>query len=307
MNKHAGLTQLVNKNRRFTLVVHPDPDGDCLGSAAALGMYLLGEGKQAVVYSPDGVEDPRFTDLFDGLQLTTIPPKNPGAVIVVDVGSPEKLLGYRPRDIDLLIDHHHSNELATTAKATVYDPQAAATALILARLIPANKITPQIAEALYTGIHQDTGGFQNSSTSPEVFEAIGRLVRLGGLDVQKLNYRLDSLDKKLLPGITAALKTVESSNGIVRAVIPPGPDAYDIGTETGRILGRLKNTQLVIIMTPKNGNTRAFMLSPGGLVNVRRLMQRLNDDTGHDGAGSYTHPGGPDKCYLHILATLAGE
>jgi phosphoesterase RecJ-like protein len=77
------------------------------------------------------------------------------------------------------IDHHLSN--AHGAAENIVDQAAAATAEIIAGIafdldLPVDAIA---AKALYAGIITDTGQFRYASTTPRVFELVGRLLACG--------------------------------------------------------------------------------------------------------------------------------
>ena len=93
---------------RFCILTHRRPDGDTLGSAAALCRGLRKLGKTAAVLENPDMTD-RFAPLLDG--LTTAAPGPKDTLISVDVAAPRMLPAafepYLPR-IALRIDHHAS-------------------------------------------------------------------------------------------------------------------------------------------------------------------------------------------------------
>jgi phosphoesterase RecJ-like protein len=93
--------------------------------------------------------------------------------------------GYHPPDI--VIDHHSSNE--AFGELNLIDPQAAATASVLARYMRIwdLTITAPIAANLLTGLVTDTLGFRTSNTTPEVLRQAADLIELGA-DMTRLYY-----------------------------------------------------------------------------------------------------------------------
>ena len=119
---------LLDRNG-FAIVTHRRPDGDTLGSAAALCRGLRSIGKSAhILYNPEVTV--KYAHLLDGISK---PAAQPGDVIIsVDVASPgmlpeafAHLLGH----IDLRIDHHRSSDSFTDFE--LVDPQAAACGQII--------------------------------------------------------------------------------------------------------------------------------------------------------------------------------
>ena len=71
--------------KECTILMHRRPDGDTVGSAAALGMALKKLGKQ-VQYACDDVITPRYADLLGGDSHFETPR---GTLIAVDIASVE--------------------------------------------------------------------------------------------------------------------------------------------------------------------------------------------------------------------------
>lgn len=154
----------------FTIVTHRRPDGDTLGSAAALCRGLRSIGKSAfILHNPEVTQ--KYAHLLEGLSKPAVQPGD--VVISVDVASPgmlpeafSHLLGH----IDLRIDHHRSSESFTVFE--LVDPSAAACGQIIYDVLMEMGIhldTP-MANALYTAISTDTGCFRYANTQSHTFE-----------------------------------------------------------------------------------------------------------------------------------------
>ncbi|HEY6097535.1 MAG TPA: DHHA1 domain-containing protein, partial [Candidatus Deferrimicrobium sp.] len=103
--------------------------------------------------------------------------------VVVDCGSPERT-GRVARELvkcPLLvnIDHHRTN--GDLGELSLVDPDAAATGLLIHRVLSAMKyeIGLDVATNLYVAVLTDTGSFHYGSSSPEAFEVAGDMVRRG--------------------------------------------------------------------------------------------------------------------------------
>lgn len=75
------------------------------------------------------------------------------------------------------IDHHISNEAFAEHNYIVAD--ASSTSELVYNLLDKEKITREIAEALYVGIVHDTGVFQYSCTAPSTFRMAAELLEKG--------------------------------------------------------------------------------------------------------------------------------
>ena len=85
----------------------------------------------------------------------------------------------------LCIDHHVSN--ICFAQDNYVVPDASSTSELVYNLIDKDKITKEIAEALYLGIVHDTGVFQYSCAGPSTFRAAAELLETG-IDAADLDW-----------------------------------------------------------------------------------------------------------------------
>jgi phosphoesterase RecJ-like protein len=122
------------------------------------------------------------------------------------------------------IDHHLSNDHG--AEENLIDDAAAATAEILAGIafdlgLAVDSIA---AKALYAGIMTDTGQFRYASTTPRVFEIVGRLLRCGAEPAEAgfHLYERESFGRmKLLQHFLASLR-LECDGRLCLGVLPIG-------------------------------------------------------------------------------------
>lgn len=168
---------LVEKNN-ILLLCHKNPDGDTLGSAAALRHALIGMGKKCRVRCHNKI--PHIYDylnipLYNGQFETEY-------VVAVDVAG-VNLLGENLSEygncVDLCIDHHASN--ANYSKLLCLYSDYPAAAQMVYEIIQAMErtITPHISDCLYTGIITDTGCFKYSSTTAKTHIVGAKLMELG--------------------------------------------------------------------------------------------------------------------------------
>ena len=101
--------------------------------------------------------------------------------IVLDCGDTGRLEFSVPLFVSaghtLCIDHHVSN--ICFAQDNYVVPDASSTSELVYNLIDKDKITKEIAEALYLGIVHDTGVFQYSCAGPSTFRAAAELLETG--------------------------------------------------------------------------------------------------------------------------------
>ena len=179
MNVELALDQaaaVIRSAREVALACHVQPDGDALGSMLALHVLCRNNGKPSVAAWPEPDHVAPHYAFLPGLDTVTkvadFPP-SPEVMVTFDCGSMARLgsLGqaaHRAGEL-VVIDHHASNERYGTIN--LVDPEAAATAVLVRRL--ADRLGWELdrdsAECIYTGLVTDTGRFQYSNTTPEVF------------------------------------------------------------------------------------------------------------------------------------------
>jgi phosphoesterase RecJ-like protein len=175
----------IRDARHITAICHENPDADTLGSALALRFAAERLGKQAEVVAADGVP-PFLTGLPGAGEVLTTPRQDPDLVVVFD-GPPSRTGGvardhaaWLARQRIANVDHHVSNDGAEAAVAWI-DPEAAATAEMVAELVPALgvEIDRDIATVLAAGIVQDTHTFSHPNATPRTLRVMADLVAAG--------------------------------------------------------------------------------------------------------------------------------
>ena len=179
----------LKEHDQFLIITHRRPDGDTLGSAAALCLALRALGKTAFLFQNSEVT-PKYRRLVDGLEAdVAFAPETVLSVDVADLSlfpADAKIYGAR---VDLSIDHHNSSR--AFSRALWCDPHAAATGQMILRLIDLLDLTldKEMANAIYTAIATDTGCFKFSNVTEETFTAAARCAAAGA-DIAGLNLEL---------------------------------------------------------------------------------------------------------------------
>lgn len=207
----------MRSHRRFLLVGHVRPDGDCLGAQAALARVLGVLGKEVWVINSDPLP-PTLDYLSEAVRYRVF---TGGELPAHDVcvfldfceldrcgplAAPIRAAGSKK----LVIDHHIHNGAAWWDEAFV-DMRAAATGLLVWRMsqhlgVPLDR---SAAQGVFTSIVTDTGWFKYSNTDAETFKAVSELVA-AGVDPSALYasiYQRSSRDEPR--GIARALERLE--------------------------------------------------------------------------------------------------
>ena len=158
------------------IVSHKNPDGDTIGSCAALCSFLRRLGKKAALYNNPQVSEKlrRYAgEFFAGEDFKA------KYVVSVDVAA-ESLFprGFEGK-VDLCIDHHPSN--TGYAKDLLCGPEKASCAEVVLELAESLGLEPNAQEAtlLYIALSTDCGSFQYHNTKADTLLAASKLVALG--------------------------------------------------------------------------------------------------------------------------------
>ena len=177
--------RLLCEHDRFLLLTHRHPDGDTMGSAAALCAALRRKGKTAFLFPNEEV-----TEKLRAFVAPNFAPAGfqPDFILSVDIAE-EKLFpnGFAGR-VDLCIDHHPTNK--HFAKQELIWADRAACGEIVLELIKAlvGKPTKEEAELLYIAVSTDCGCFQYANTDARALRAAAELLDCGA-DNAALNQR----------------------------------------------------------------------------------------------------------------------
>lgn len=163
---------------RVLLLTHVRPDGDTIGSAAALCQALRDMGKTAYLLQNDGTTE-TYQPYAEGYWGTA--DFEPDYVVSVDIAAlsllPENAKKYAGR-IHLAIDHHPSNEGFAPHLCVL--PEMAACGEIIYEIVRLmTPVTQEIALPLYVAVSTDTGCFVYSNTSAHTHRVAAALLETG--------------------------------------------------------------------------------------------------------------------------------
>ncbi len=157
-----NLITFIRKHKKFLLLSHISPDGDCLASSLALGKCLQRMGKQVAFCNPGPFGNKELRHLEE--QFTLHLPENldERAVIMLDCSMPDRIAQFA-ENIDSLpiavIDHHSSG--GTYGTIQFINHTAPSTTLLVQQIIAALGMTLQKEEAelIFYGFATDTDFF----------------------------------------------------------------------------------------------------------------------------------------------------
>ncbi|HGY55899.1 MAG TPA: hypothetical protein ENK44_09365 [Caldithrix abyssi] len=188
--KFDALNEVLQNNHRFAILSHIHTDGDALGSTLALFHYLRNKGKEAHIFIPgeippkyDFLNTERYINRYDGKEAAEIIHRV-DVVLILDISALKRLEPFYEPVMQapakrFCIDHHPIEE--NGFDLSIVDTSRVATAEILYAFFKHidAEIDFSMAEALYTAILSDSGGFRFQHTDQFTFMMAAELVQLG--------------------------------------------------------------------------------------------------------------------------------
>ena len=177
------------------LLTHTRPDGDTVGSCAALASIFEAMGRRPIVVSPDVIPR-RLSFLTGGSWFAPVKDYPAGAtVIAVDVASPQQLGALQTvfsgaLAPSFMIDHHERGVAfaprylradASAVGEIVYD-----VALALVERGALSAIPPFAVNAIFASVSSDSGCFKYSNVTPRTHRIAASLIELGA-DAPEIN------------------------------------------------------------------------------------------------------------------------
>jgi len=218
-SSRAQLLEAIRETDRFLLTTHERPDGDAVGSLAAMQLVLTALGKDSLAFVAEDEFPLPYEYRFIRLEgLVTEPPEDlcQRVLVFLDCGNIDRTSADQLKHEDhriLNIDHHHDNTRFGTINWV--DGSASCTAEMVWDLMEdlGVTLTPAIGEALYVGLVTDTGRFMYENTGPRAHEMAAALLD-GGVDGHGIYRRLyEGMPQGKLELLARGLTHVERYDG----------------------------------------------------------------------------------------------
>lgn len=304
----------IETGHRFLVASHEGPDGDAIASTLALSNILLELGKDVVAYNRDGIPQgfeflPGSTSLVQ--DLAGAAPFD--AVFVLDAGELRRA-GNHLRELSPVlvnIDHHpHSERFGAIHYV---DEEAAATGVMIYRILQAGGIQPSLAVArcIYTAILSDTGSFRYSNANPEAFRVAAEMVELGVVPWDVASGLYESQSEKRLRLLAPVLETLTvspcgrlASVSVTRAMMEKtgtGPEHTDGFVNYPR---SIKGVEVGLFFRQIDGDGFKIGFRSKGTVDVGALSRELGGGGHHNAAGAVVH-GTMEGVRAKVFARLA--
>ena len=288
------------------LLTHVRPDGDTIGSAAALCRALRDCGRTAYL-----LPNPEITATYAAYAAPYWAPEGWEAehIVSVDIADvsllPENAEPYRQR-IELAIDHHPSHSFF--ARNTCLEADSAACGEIVYEIIRhLTALTAEIALPLYVAVSTDCGGFQYGNTTARTHRIAAAL--MDAVDVAAVNkslFRTKSRVRLAMESRMVADMQLFDSDRVVIMEIPMAlrreMHATDADIEELSALPALvEGTDCGVTLRELDGGKIKVSVRSGPRVDACALCRILGGG-GHHAAAGATLEGTLDEVRMAVLA-----
>jgi phosphoesterase RecJ-like protein len=313
--------------KRVLITTHVRPDGDALGTSAALSLGLRAKGIESEVLLLSHLptkysfifrdNDIRFTDVENGWPDGGYDFDRFDALLVADTGTWSQLPGLEERIAKwpkpkLVLDHHLTQQDWADVKLVATD--AAAAAEVAAELLDVWEIPfdGAIATALFLGIASDTGWFQFSNTRPYTFRLAARLIE-AGVDTDALYkalYQNERAERVALQtraqqsmqvlddGRLATMRIRRSDFSDTRANVPDTENLINIPLQ-------IRTVEVSLLFTePVDGGPIRVSLRSKGAIDVARFAEQFGGG-GHARASGLKLSGTLDDAYARVVGAMS--
>jgi phosphoesterase RecJ-like protein len=314
----AEASQFIRNHDDFLVIAHLHPDGDATGSALAVGHLLNNIGKKYTMVN-EGDTPLRFSYLSGYDQIINLSQtklnRTFSAVIAVDVADYKRL-----GDVEdilsescaiLNIDHHPTN--TCFGQINVIRSTAASTTEILFDLISTlfpDELDNKIAEALYTGLLTDTGGFRYSNTTQHVLEMAASLLSFGVKPGEIAEHALETISSAHLKLLKHSIQTLSFAyNEKVAFIAVSTQDMKDSEATKDDVDGlvsyprNIEGVEVGVLLKEWEEGEVKVSLRSKNEVDVAVLAQKFGGG-GHAKASGYSFKGSLSEAKEHLIKEL---
>lgn len=200
--------RLEQKGLKAVIIPHISPDGDAAGACSAFSEALGAAGIRWHILTCDYF--PAYLQWLENISGSLSYQEKPelcreliaeaDLIFMLDHNTVKREGDLEPwvsaaRAEKVIIDHHPEPD---AADYTVSDVTVSSTCELLYKVIVnlwgKQAVSPDIADALYTGINTDTGGLSHNSSHPQTYRIIADLLE-AGLDKERVHHYLFQTNK----------------------------------------------------------------------------------------------------------------
>jgi phosphoesterase RecJ-like protein len=306
------IAAILRERDDFLILSHENPDGDAVGSAAAMGHILARLGKRFTLANASALPA-QFAWMDIPGEWTRAPRKDHGFALALDCGDADRLGALKEVVVPgrlCVIDHHLDNP--GFGAVNWVDTTASSTGEMVAVLAGelGMPLTGGLGQCLYVALVTDTGDFTYGSTSPGTLELAARILR-AGLDVGATNARLKNqwthARIRLWSEVMGGMRFVfDGAVGVIRisqdALRRTGTSVEDCDGLVNWVL-RIRGARVAVALRELPDGRVKFSLRSMGGDDVQKVAASFGGG-GHKNASGGVLPGPLDPAEAALVAAV---
>lgn len=305
-NRSDKLMNLLESKESVSILMHPDPDPDCMGSA--MGLQRLASETDTdteIIYTGDIThhENRAFRAVLN-VQFTKIDSaediENQDDVIVVDHTHPRGFINSEEIDPIAIIDHHDVTYQGDSEYVHIEPEIGACSTQIVEYMIEQDislekqrvnpELTQKIANALYYGIQTDTQGFIGSGVTKRDFNVAKKLYNLVDTgDLYQIAYPKIDLETFETKSHSFYAKDVRSSLAVSNVGEIDNSDAIPYSAQE---LCQLEGIEAVVVFGVCDGIVRLSGRTYDARIHMGEVLQEVVKSIEGASAGGHARMGG---------------
>ena len=307
MMNYKSCADYLRKEDNYLILSHKNPDGDTMGSCAALCSALRRIGKTAYLYpNADVIKKirPYVEKFYAGDDFAA------ERIISVDVAAEGLFAAGFEGSVDLCIDHHPSN--SRYAKKLLLKAEKASCGEIVMELVKqlCGDVTKEEADLLYIAVSTDTGCFMYANTKPDTHRAAAKLMEYGAecMVINQIFFKKKSAARLRLEGMVFSSMSFYRDGEIAvvkitRDMLNKAGATEDDLDDIAGLAGMAEKSLVNITIREKSDGSSKVSLRSGKEVNSSRICAVFGGG-GHDMAAGCTISSAPDKAEKMLLEVI---
>ena len=304
---YKSCADYLRKEDNYLILSHKNPDGDTMGSCAALCSALRRIGKTAYLYpNADVIKKmrPYVEKFYAGDNFVA------ERIISVDVAAEGLFAAGFEGSVDLCIDHHPSN--SRYAKKLLLKAEKASCGEIVMELVKqlCGDVTKEEADLLYIAVSTDTGCFMYANTKPDTHRAAAKLMEYGAecMVINQIFFKKKSAARLRLEGMVFSSMSFYRDGEIAvvkitRDMLNKAGATEDDLDDIAGLAGMAEKSLVNITIREKSDGSSKVSLRSGKEVNSSRICAVFGGG-GHDMAAGCTISSAPDKAEKMLLEVI---
>ena len=299
--------RLLSERDDILLVTHKNPDGDTMGSAAALCSALRRKGNTAWLYpNPAVIEKLRpYVEKY-------FAPEDfrPAYIVSVDVATEKMFARGFAQAVNLCIDHHPTNSHYAPKELIRSDRSSCGEVVLELIKVLCGGVARNEANLLYIAVSTDTGCFQYSNTNARTLAAAAELLKLGAdnSDINIKFFRKISPARMKLEGMIYSGMSFHRNGAVTVATVTrkmmaeagaTEDDCDDLAGLAGKAEGSMVS---ITIREQEDGSSKVSVRSMPGISSSE--ICAVFGGGGHAMAAGCTIACSPEKAKEMLLAVV---